>query len=296
VTIDPKTKRIVRKKTCVPYVAIPVLVKVARIISEKGGVLVSNDVGGPRSIWKEDIITSCETGGGDARPVGGLHLGRTVTPLGNPMAIQNGRDIYRDILTKLDLGALYFWYGDYDRLKYKTLVEQMYPITFDSIHGGTVRGLERIVTKKSGVYGWKGDRSLHCVYRYDARGALTRSDCLTTVDKAGVRTQVNLAEAQSAAVVKIPCRLTASAPVNVCVNRYDESMVSLELNGKGKATLTLTTGDFTVKDDRKYRVTIGGKTTDLMPKAGELRVELSLQGPVIVNIALPEAVHRGLSG
>ena len=57
-------------------------------------------------------------------------------------------------------------------MDHKTLVEHMYPIKIESIHAGTIRGRDRIVTKNSGVYGWPGDRRLHVVYRYDARGYL----------------------------------------------------------------------------------------------------------------------------
>jgi hypothetical protein len=288
VTIDPQTRRIVRQKTCVAYAAIPVLLQVVRLISERGGVLVSNDSGGPRSFWREDLITSCETGGGDARPIGGLHLGRTVTPLGNPMVIQNGRDVYRDILAKLDLGALYFWYGDNDLLTHKTLVEHMYPITFDSIQEGTIRGLERVVTNRSGVYGWPGDRSLHCVYRYDGRGALTRSDAVTTVDETGARTRLELADQQSAAVVRLPCSLETRAPVNLCVRRYDSTGLGLALNGSGKASLRIATGEFPVTAGARYRATTGQATADLAVAAGTLELPLDLRGPLEVSVtALP---------
>jgi hypothetical protein len=287
VTLDPQTRRIVRQKTCVAYAAIPVLLRVARLISEKGGVLVSNDSGGPRSFWREDIITSCETGGGDAKPVGGLHLGRTVTPLGNPLVIQNGRDVYRDILGKLDMGALYFWYGDGNRLQYKTLVEHMYPITFDSIHEGTVRGLERIVTRRSGIYGWQGDRSLHCVYRYDGRGALTRSEALTTVDSAGVRTRLDLAEQQSAAVVRIPCTLSTPTALNLCVRRYDRDGLLVDLSGVGNASLQVASGDLAVRAGATYRVTLGESTRTVTAKGATLEIALDLQGPARVQI-VPE--------
>ena len=76
VDIDPQTKLVTRKKTCVAWVSLPVLKKVVQIIAAKGGVTITNE--GPdypmsRSFWNEDIIASCE---GSPDSVVALHLGR----------------------------------------------------------------------------------------------------------------------------------------------------------------------------------------------------------------------------
>ena len=131
-----------------------------------------------------------------------LHLGSTVTPLGNPTGIESLQDIYHDALRKLDHGALYFWYGEQGHIDEPTIVSYMYPITFESIHPGIVRGKERIVTKVSGVYGWPGDDSLHVVHFFDARGRKRPHGFVTTVDGDGVRTEILLAEGESAVIEK----------------------------------------------------------------------------------------------
>ena len=283
VIIDPKTKLVVRKVTCVPWVALPVLKKVVRMIEARGGITFTGHPG-PRSMWKEAMIACCETGGGDAVPLGGIHLGRCLMALGNPYAIKNARDIYRDILNKLDHGALYTWYGDREYMQRKTLIEHMYPITFESIHEGTVRGRERIVTKKSGVYGWHGDRSLHAVYLYDARGALTRHNFITTVDRAGVRTELELGKDESAALVKLPVTATASRPVNLNLRQYDAKCIRMALNGQGDIALTIRSGRFeiqpgatyTIKSDRTQRVDAAGD--------GVVSSSLTLDGPVTLRV------------
>lgn len=284
VTIDPQTKLVTQKKCLAPYAALPVLRDTIRLIADRGGVLITNGVPGPRSLWREQYITSNETGGGDARPIGGLHLGRTVTPLGNHTALHTERDIYRDILNKLDFGALYWWYGEGGLLTHKTLVEHMYPITFESIHSGTVRGRERIVTKESGVYGWPEDRSLHAVYLYDARGALTPHVFLTTVDAAGVRTQVTLVPEQSAAVVKVPITLTSGAPVNVRVMEYDADGVRLELNGTEAVTITIGDGEYAVGADARHAVTVNGKPVDAVVEGGALSINAELDGQCALRV------------
>jgi len=288
VTIDPETKLVTRKKICVPYVALPVLKKVARMISDVGGTLVSNGQPGSRSYWEEDTITSCETAGNEARSIGALHLGRSVTPLGNPRAIQNERDCYRDMLRKLDYGALYFWYGN-PRATRKTLVEHMYPITFEAIHAGTVSGKERIVTRKSGVYGWHGDRSQHIVRLYDARGALTRSNFTTTVDRNSVRTDVRLERDQAAVVVKVPVTVDSGVPVNVVMHSYAAEAIRMVLNGDGEAQIRVADGQFPVQQGRPYRLTIGGQSRQLTARHQELLFPVLLDGPVEIEIAVDVA-------
>lgn len=282
VDIDPKTKLITRKKNCVPWVALPVLREVIRMISAKNGLLITNGHPGPRSLWKEDYLTSNETGGGDQRPVGGLYLGRTITPLGDPTAIKNERDIYRDVLRKLDLGALYFWYGGRQFLTRETLVQHMYPITFQSIHAGTVRGAERIITKKSGLYGWPEDTSLHHIRLYDARGALVRNTCTTTVDRSGARTELKLQKNQSAAIVRLPIALQAAAPVNVRVRSYNADLIQLELNGQGRVTLDISHADFAVKPGTVYTLTGAGFAEATADANGLFSIPLN--GPMTLSI------------
>jgi hypothetical protein len=279
VTIDPQTKLVTVKKNLVPYTALPVLRDVIRLIAQRGGVLITNGMAGPRSLWKEQYLTSNETGGGDARPIGGLHLGRTVTPLGNPSVIETERDVYRDILAKLDFGALYWWYGERSLLTHKTLVEHMYPITFESIHAGTVRGRERIVTKNSGVYGWPGDTALHAVYLYDARGALTRHGFVTTADKSTARTRLDLGPDQSAAVVRIPVKLTAAGPVNVRVLQYDAGGVRLALHGQGQVRVQISNGEYVVGPTQKHRATVDGKPATVSTQGGAVTCTVTLKGP-----------------
>ena len=215
VTIDPETKLVTAQKALVPYVALPVLKAVARMYTDAGGYLLTNGQPGPFSFTRLPVISSCETGGGDQQPISQLHLGSTVTPLGAPSAIQTFQDVYDDILRKLDLGALYFWYGEGDTVTEPTIVSEMYPITFESIHPGIVRGKERIVTKVEGVYGWPGSRDLHRVHFYDARGRKRPHGFVTTVDEAGVRTEIVLGEGESAVIEKLPVALDGEGAQNV---------------------------------------------------------------------------------
>ena len=295
VLIDPKTQRVIKRLVCVPYAALPVLKQCIRLIHDAGGILISNGQPGPRSCWREPYITSCETGGGDARPVGALHLGRTVTPLANPLVIKNERDCYRDMLTKLDFGALFFWYGWTKELTHPTLTEHMYPITFESIHRGTVRGRERIVTRKSGIYAWPPQagadaripHELHVVYLYDARGALVENPFFSTVDRTGVRTRLALKKEQSAVVVRIPIEVQTPDPVNLRVNRYDENGIDIALNGHGSIRVALRRGRYPVQPSTRHTVWIDGSRADQSAGREGLVFPCELHGSQTIRISRP---------
>ena len=146
--------------------------------------------------------------------MGYLHIGgRTVSCLGRHTGfIKIERDIYRDVLNKLDWGGLYFFYGDKGLLKHETIIQQMYPITVTELHTGYVKGRERLITTRSGVYGWSDNADLHFAYRYDARGRPVRHAFLTTLDTEGARTQIALQEKETAVLKRIPLRIRRTIP------------------------------------------------------------------------------------
>ena len=149
------------------------------------------------------------------------------------------------------------------------------------------RGEERIITKKDGIYGWHGDRSLHLVYLHDARGRHTRSNFATTVGPgaAGVRTELKLAKDQMAVVAKLPLTLTTSGPVNLNVRRYDRRAVRIALNGRGDITLRVGTGDFAIAPGASYQVRMNGRAQRIAASAdGALSVPLTLDGPTTVEV------------
>src|SRR5690606_9460026 len=112
VQIDPQTKTVIRKMGNVALMSLPVLKDVCRKIAAKGGMVITNGASGSRSLWKENYITTCETGGSEEVPVVLLYVGPAITALGNPSRIKSRQDLYLDVLTKLDSGALYFYYCD----------------------------------------------------------------------------------------------------------------------------------------------------------------------------------------
>ena len=132
--------------------------------------------------------------------------------------------------------------------------------------------------QSTGVYGWPGDRRLHIVRLFDARGRLTTSRFLTTVDTAGARTQVDLAAGQTAIVVKLPVTLESDRPVNVCVTRFENGELDLALNGQAAVTLQMV-------DAGPIQVTGAPARTDVEARilavdvSGLVRVQVQRAGP-----------------
>ena len=294
--IDKTTKTINRKMASVILMSQPSLIEYTRKIHDKGGVVVANNTMMTRSITREKyIIFDQEVAAGPH-----LHLGPSVTALAQPPFFTE-MDIYLDTLEKLSWGELFVYYQDRIKLSGPSLASKQFPITFEEIRSGLVRGKERIVTMNSGVYGWPGDDRLHLVYRFDARGTLVPNGDITTVDRDGIRTQLTFGKHESAVIEPIPANLSADSAVNVVVRHYDADRLDAIFNGSGAASLELVVG--TSYPDRRdgvltnggmnpavvgvgnpYRITIGSVATTIEERDGLLTVPLELDGQVAVSI------------
>ena len=294
--LDLKTKTIKRKVNSVLLLSQPSMIEYSRKIRDKGGVVIGNSAVFTRSIANEKYIiydSECASGPG-------LHTAPNVTALAAP-PFKTEKEIYLDMLDKLSWGMLFLYYNERLHLDYPSLAARQFPMTFEEIRSGMVRGKERIVTMNSGVYGWPGKRDLHVVHKFDDRGAPVSHDFITTVDKESVRTELEFRKHESAVIEPIPVTLEAGAPVNLRVLHYDDPALKIVLNGQGEATLNMFVGsgypdrrdgvftdggvnpaDVGVGND--YRVTADGATTTVKEKDGTLFVPLNLNGQVEVVI------------
>lgn len=227
--IDPNTRTLRRKKGSVILLTQHAMAAYCEKVRAKGGAVVANNVIVTRTIGRQPIVIDREISEGPD-----VHLAQTPVTLGNPGAIINEEDVYRDVLSKLRWGNLYFYYGEPAKLTHESLPAQMFPITVDEVRSGSIRGRERWITLRSGIYGWSGDRSLHQAFRYDARGRRIRPDFLTTVDASSVRTRIILNEDESAVLVRLPVRIESPSPVNAMVEEYDGKTLKMALNGGGR--------------------------------------------------------------
>ena len=118
---------------------------------------------------------------------------------------------------------------------------------------------------------------MHQVYKFDARGAPTTHDFLTTVDQAGVRTLAEFRKDESAVIVPVPITLESTTPVNVRLLRYDDGPLTMLLNGRGPAKLEIHQPGIA---DTSYRATVNGQPTPVTSNGEKLSVSLQLTGPV----------------
>ncbi len=280
--IDPETKTVKRKYASVNLLADPVLVEVVRRFRARGGVVIANSWPGTRTFHKEEVIYCLESGSGD-ESCSRLYLAPTVIALGDPGRIHCERDVYHDIRAKLAWGGLYFFYGE-GELTRPTVTSRMYPITVEEIHRGTIIGRERIITTRSGIYGWPGDDALHAVYRYDGRGAEAPHSFVTSANEAGVRTELTLGQDETAVVERLPIRLSSEGPVNALVRRYTEEAVELLLHTREPVALTVEDGTFPIRPGTTYRIDCGDRQWEEELEKDSLELRFDEEGMTALRI------------
>jgi hypothetical protein len=122
--------------------------------------------------------------------------------LGDHISERTEVDAYRWMLKALDYGCVYNWYGERVATGYPTLAAYMFPITPLELHEGSIIGEERIVTNRSGLFGW-GDASGHDVHVFDSSGReVPEFDAPTVVRDGRTFTELRIAEGWSAAIVR----------------------------------------------------------------------------------------------
>lgn len=128
----------------------------------------------------------------------------TPIALGDHLSEATETDAYRNMLNALDYGCVYYWYGDQVYPTHKTLTDKMYPITPIRLGPGFIIGQERILTRKSGFFGW-GDASDFDIFVYDEKGCLTDKPPVARITRDGQNfAEINLWPDWSAAIVRKP--------------------------------------------------------------------------------------------
>jgi hypothetical protein len=85
---------------------------------------------------------------------------------------------------------------------HKTLTEYMYPFTPIELHSGYVIGKERILTNRSGLFGW-GDQSKFEVHVFDREGKETGEIHVAKVEREGkTYAEIRIPEGYAAAIVR----------------------------------------------------------------------------------------------
>ncbi len=124
--------------------------------------------------------------------------------LGSPDRIRHEDDLAVNIRENLEQGGLWYYYLGWSRVKLtrRTITEHMFPFTPIELRAGMLYGRERILTSRSGLFGW-GDRSPRRVYVYDRKGVCQPDFAAPTRDLDGkLYTELRLPGGWLAAVVR----------------------------------------------------------------------------------------------
>jgi hypothetical protein len=197
--IDPRTHRVTRLKSSVALLSQDWRVALAKRILARGP-LVANGQPHTRTLSRLKFPRFVETG--SPSNCAGAQLFSPIA-LGDHLTERSEADAYRMMLTALDYGCLYHWYNDLTVIPTcRTLTEHMYPFTPVELHDGWIVGEERIITKRSGLFGW-GDRSRHEVHAYDENGCALKDFNAPQVQRDGANfSSLRLADGWAAVVIR----------------------------------------------------------------------------------------------
>jgi hypothetical protein len=197
--IDPKTLRIVRLKSHVALLSQSYRLALARRIL-KDKALIGNGQPHTRTIASLHFPRFVETD-----EISNCANAQIFSPiaLGDHLTEQDEEDAYNDMLQALEYGCLYYWYSDLKVIPtHPHLTSYMFPITPIELHQGYIIGRERIITSRSGLFGW-GDNSTHEVHVFNEQGKEVLDFMAPTVEKEGrTFTELRLPEDWSAAIIR----------------------------------------------------------------------------------------------
>ena len=289
VEIDSKTKTVKRKYGSLNLLCQDAYIAYCKKIVAKGGVFIPDRGPGTLTVLSEAPIEAYWI---ESRGIGSqAHLTPVPMCLGGrlPRELMQ-RAVSEEHANVLNVGCLYGHF--YRPFEAKNAVSYVYPLVVRSIHRGWIKGERKIVTSESGVYGWPAtrragkpsDHDLHLVHFCDARGGMAPHSFPTTVDRAGVRTQLDLKRNETAVLKKVPVSMESRNPLNVIVQQYDEDTVKLVVNGKSEVTVRIRDGAFPVRAGETYRVQAGAQQQVRADRDGQLLFRIRLDGQRTITV------------
>jgi hypothetical protein len=208
--IDRQTMQLIRLKSSIVLLTESWRVGLAKRILARGS-LIGNSV--PLTRKMAELHFPCFVETGAITNCAKSHLYSPIA-LGDHLTERSELDACRCMLEALNYGCVYHWYHDlYVVPTHHHLTRYMYPITPIELHEGYIIGKERIVTNRSGLFGW-GDASEHEVHVFDETGREVSDFETPRVEVDGkTYTELRVAEDWSAAIVRK--RLESAAPPQV---------------------------------------------------------------------------------
>ncbi len=179
-TVDREKLTISRKKSAVSLITQPFRQRMVQRLLDNDIPLIGN--GNPRTttMMKYHFPRFIETGS-----ISNLVKGHLYTPiaLGDHLTERNTQHCVNHMRRCLKYGSLYYFYHDQVSVDYPSLTESMFPCTPIELGEGYIIAQERILTNRSGNFGW-GDDSEADVYAYGPDGGEVAFE-YTVIEKDG---------------------------------------------------------------------------------------------------------------
>jgi hypothetical protein len=196
--IDQNTHRLTRKITNVTLASQPWRLRMAQTLLERGP-LMGNGAPLTRSFGQLHFPRFVETAA-----ITNLTYAQLYTPiaLGDHLTERNQVDCYRNMVRGLDYGAVYYWYHTAIDVTRPTLTSYMFPVTPINLGHGYLIAKERILTNRSGYFGWN-DNSDFDVVVFNPRGEQTDEVQISRIQRDGKTfAEVRIGEGYSVALVR----------------------------------------------------------------------------------------------
>jgi len=164
--VDRERLTISRKKSAVSLITQPFRQEVVSRLLAEGIPLIGNGNPLTTSMMKYHFPRFIETGS-----LSNLVRGQLYSPiaLGDHLSERTTQHCVANMRRCLDYGAVYYFYHDQVTAEYPSLTERMFPCTPIELGNGYLIAEERILTNRSGNFGW-GDDSEAEVYVYGPEG------------------------------------------------------------------------------------------------------------------------------
>lgn len=196
--IHPTTFSVLRKKAAIPLLTQQWKVAHAERLLKAGKVIIGNGMPLTETMARLCVLRFRETAS-----LFNLLDSHIYTPLGlgDHLTQRAEQDVIDQIRRNLNFGALYYYYSADVPQSHANLTEHMFPFTPLELHHGVLIGRERILTNRSGIFGW-GEKANIKVFVYDDRGRLVQFEPTIYDDHDATFVKLNLPPRYVAAIVR----------------------------------------------------------------------------------------------
>jgi len=202
--IDPETHKIQNLKSSVILISLPWRAKIVEMLAAKNKFLIANGGGPYTETMQKIMVRNKFIGFVESGAVTNLLRSQLFTPigLGDHLTERSEKDCYNCMVKFLDYGSVYFWYHQQVMpITHETLTKYMFPITPVELHEGYIIGRERIITNRSGWYGFGAAENAD-LHFFNKDGYEVKRDAETKVENGKKYYKVVLSENETCAVVK----------------------------------------------------------------------------------------------